>query len=720
MKTYVNFRGTAIDFDSGTRIIRMFRTGKGEVVAGARMAEVNIHGVDYTSADFREARCAVEELHDASKLIVYYAGGPAAIPEVKVSFLVKPDGVDATVECRQDAAIGFDGHLLWGKDPAKDTFAACLSKNSGDLRTASGPAASALDNALYDRRTDSAVEFRGGQFFRLAYDWDKSSYRFVLNTGATTVVRRFSIVFHEQFYASKFKVPFAPIGTRTQFPTPPVGWMTWYAVKFKASESTVLENAAWMREHFGDFGANVVWVDWEWYHTRIRSVDEHADIDTFHPNKRVYPKGLGYVSQEIKKLGLVPALWIGATNDVNKNAHLQKHPEWILSEQPEWCGRFWLDLSNPEVVKEYIPTIFRMMMEWGYDVFKWDCLPITLKILDQHHDKLMHPEKSTEEVLRAIVASARDTIGPDRYMMSCSGHGIRDIAFASDLFDGARVGGDVFSWDDYVKEGIERVCHYLCFNNVLFYSDLDNIILRGEFNNQDQARSRASLLGLIGMPVTMGDNLPELEADRVEYLKRIIPVLDMHPMDLEKHSAELNMVVANLSIARSFENWNVVDIFNPSAQARTMELDLYADLHLDTANGQSYALYDFWNKRYLGAYQGRCLVELAPYASQVLAVRLIQDRPQLLSTSRHISQGGLELKQLAWDEERLVLRGVSALTAKDPYEMAFLVPPSYEPKAFTSKLPSGTKKNADGTVSYTLTADTNYTLEWELAFRKAT
>lgn len=73
---------------------------------------------------------------------------------------------------------------------------------------------------------------------------------------------------------------------------PPVGWMTWYAVKFDASERTILENARAFKDAFGGYTDEkpVLWVDWEWFHRRFNSKGEDGE-DAFTPHAASYPRG---------------------------------------------------------------------------------------------------------------------------------------------------------------------------------------------------------------------------------------------------------------------------------------------------------------------------------------------------------------------------------------------------------------------------------------------
>jgi len=90
-----------------------------------------------------------------------------------------------------------------------------------------------------------------------------------------------------------------------------------------------------------------------------------------------------------------------------------------------------------------------------------------------------------------------------------------------------------------------------------------------------------------------------------------------------------------------------------------------------------YLVYDFWAETFLGEHRSSlsALVKLA--GCRILAVHPRLEHPQLLSTNRHVTQGGIELKELHWEESRCELRGRSELVAGHDYSVTLHVPRNY-------------------------------------------
>ena len=144
-------------------------------------------------------------------------------------------------------------------------------------------------------------------------------------------------------------------------------------------------------------------------------------------------------------------------------------------------------------------------------------------------------------------------------------------------------------------------------------------------------------------------------------------------MDVRAAAHDLKRVIANLAINKPYEQWNIVDVFNTQEQDAEVMVDLQDDLHLDLEEGP-YLVYDYWNKEFVGEIDRRFTVALRPCASKVFGVRRKLSRPQVLTTSRHFSQGAHDIVDMHWDEGRRTLSGVSKVVASDAYEIIFAVP----------------------------------------------
>ena len=104
-----------------------------------------------------------------------------------------------------------------------------------------------------------------------------------------------------------------------------------------------------------------------------------------------------------------------------------------------------------------------------------------------------------------------------------------------------------------------------------------------------------------------------------------------------------------LEINRPFGSWTVLGRFNFAADRKlAAEKIAFHDLGLDPR--APYLVYEFWTGTFLGSCQTAFeAMAQAEKSVRVYVLRRQLDRPQFLSTTRHISQGGVDLVQLHWD-----------------------------------------------------------------------
>ena len=127
-------------------------------------------------------------------------------------------------------------------------------------------------------------------------------------------------------------------------------------------------------------------------------------------------------------------------------------------------------------------------------------------------------------------------------------------------------------------------------------------------------------------------------------------------------------------IDRPFEHWTVLTRMNWTDKTLPATRVSFADLGLDPA--KEYVVYEFWTKKYLGVCtDGFESAASEPKETRTYAIREKLDRPQLVSTSRHISQGGADIVSMAWDGQSL--EGRSRVVVGDRYELVIRVPEGY-------------------------------------------
>lgn len=580
---------------------------------------------------------------------------------------VSDEGVRVDLIC-EDAVSGIlKGEILSGE--YADIFPVCLQRSGNDLRASVGKAPTSLDHAVYNRRLDTAVSVGVSGRVKIRFDGNERVCKFESAISSAEGSAAASV--KENLLANEYGIEFSPINRNTVFPTAPVGWMTWYAVKFDACEENVLRNAEWQAKNLKDYGANALWVDWEWYHKDLTGTRDDG-VNSLNPDPEKYPHGMKFVSDKIRELGLIPVLWIGFTNEPCKNEFIEKYPDILLTEEESWCGKYYFDFTNPNYLNKYLPAAVANVHKWGYDAVKFDTLPISMGKHESHHFDMKDSSLSTREAYRQMVQKVKSELGEDTFMLSCSGARNSTVLWASDIFDAARVGEDVFTWDEYCMT-VGRVMDFYPLHNIQIFLDPDNVVLRDEFSNSEQAKARLALVSLLGLPMTFGDEFSALSEEKIGFIKKSLPILDIHSSDLCKFKAGSDELLINLAINTEAEEYSLSGVFNLTDKPTEKKLNIKKDFHL--CDGK-YLVYDFYRDEMLTPDKdGSLTLDFFPYECRILALRSYLGVPQIISTSRHVTQGAAELKALAYENGEISF--TASLIKDDSYTVTVYVPDGY-------------------------------------------
>jgi len=178
------------------------------------------------------------------------------------------------------------------------------------------------------------------------------------------------------------------------------------------------------------------------------------------------------------------------------------------------------------------------------------------------------------------------------------------------------------------------------------------------------------LQGLTGQAALMSDRLVDLSPERVELVKRVYPAVDIRPLDL--FSSDRNKRIWDLKIDHLGRAYDVVGLFNFDESKPIQSYVSWKDLGLP--EDRPVHVFDFWNREYLGAWEKGISVELPPASTRVLTLLPATDQIQLISTSRHITQGWVDLIEQKFDAASNTYTGRSKSIRNDPYTLRFVFP----------------------------------------------
>jgi hypothetical protein len=161
-----------------------------------------------------------------------------------------------------------------------------------------------------------------------------------------------------------------------------------------------------------------------------------------------------------------------------------------------------------------------------------------------------------------------------------------------------------------------------------------------------------------------------------------------------------------------------VGVFNWNSFDQPFDVSL-AHIGLPLTN---YVGFDFWSNA-LVSISGNLQLTVPAESCCILAVRPVSNRPQILSTSRHVTQGIVDVLAETWSEGTRTLNGRSLVVGGDAYELRIVVPDN------TWEATSATVSSADqaagvtatfaqtgNLVRATVSTDTNRTVAWTVSF----
>ncbi|MGZ3810888.1 MAG: glycoside hydrolase family 36 protein [Mucilaginibacter sp.] len=553
---------------------------------------------------------------------------------------------------------------LSGRIAGSEQSIACESEPADGLikvvRHVVGRSTSPLNNAVYEREKDWLLSV--DKFYpkvRIT-PLDKG---YELNVSGWEIVIRFRPQYYQKhrglsyFDPAKYKVWKKPV----------VGWCSWFAYFDQVNEQEVKETADVISDKLKPFGLEYLQID-----DGYQQLPIGLPNTWLHTNKK-FPSGLKNLAAYISSKGLTPGIWTNVSFADSaaafKNKALFVHDRKGNPAFGNWVG-YVMDGSNPQTIQQLIRPVYKGLNDDGFNYFKLDAIR-HLKYEGYNSFKDYFAGKGTDrnEAFRNVAKEVRKQAGNNKFLLACWGIRPELVGIA----DGCRIGNDGYSY--------AGLAQYNSYNNIIWRNDPDHIVL----SNQDAYRSctATSLTGSLFMLTDKPDkyrNSPLIEAAR-----RSIPVLYTQPgqvYDVDPsrsaliNQADLEMSgsgprpfdatsttttgLFELEINKPFENWVVL--------GRVDERDKvlpFKELGLD--DKKEYLVFEFWTKKFEGIFNGRFIpgnIDTS-FNCQVYCFREKQAHPQLLATNRHISCGGLELKNVEWKNN--TLQGTSEVVSNNEY-----------------------------------------------------
>lgn len=452
----------------------------------------------------------------------------------------------------------------------------------------------------------------------------------------------------------------------------PAGYCTWYHAH-SSSEKDLPAQTAWAAQNLKPFGFSFIQIDDGWQ-DGLKANGPKKNFTRVQPDGP-YPSGMKATADDIRAHGLTPGIWFMPFAGNFEDPWFKDHQDWFAHRADgkpydvRWGGTS-LDMTNP-AAREYVRGVVHRIAEWGYRYFKMDGLwtgsATEMEYVndaykdDQIGNAVLHdPDKTNIEMYRDALKLVREAAGPDVFFLGCNTpQNMRVYGGSFGLLDAMRIGPDNgTAWESLIRGPKYGTRNYF-LNGRVWYNDPDPLYVRASLP-LNQARLISSWVTISGQLSVSSEAFAALPPDRVDLLKRTMPShgLPARPADLFERDMPRIWTVA------APDGRIVIGLFNWEKEDR--EID-YPVERLGLKTGIDYVAFEYWTNQMLAPVRDRLHYKLPASSSAVIAIRPASNHPQVISASRHITQGLIDLSNEQWRDG--VLSGLSKTVAGDPYEL---------------------------------------------------
>lgn len=515
----------------------------------------------------------------------------------------------------------------------------------------------------------------------------------------------------------------------------PAGYCTWYHAG-ASDEKQMRDQTRFAQKELAPFGFSVMQIDDGWQEGTSGGNGPKKVFITHNPTGP-YPGGMKATADDIKAHGLTPGIWFMPFAGTHNDPFFKDHPEWFVKTpdgkpyDTSWGGTC-MDMTHPGAREYLCSVVKRIAGEWGYTYFKMDGLwtgtaTKQIYVNSGYQDEgigdavFANPDKTNIEAYRDGLKLVREAAGDRVFFLGCCApQNMRSFGGAFGLVDAMRVGPDNgFEWSGLQVGPLFASRNYHLHGRI-WYNDPDPVYVRPA-TKLNHAQLICSWVAISGCLNLSSEDMTALPPDRLDMLKRTMPNHGLlpRPVDLFENEPARAWLLTD---ERRAQRRDVLALYNWTSGPLEIEVDP-ARAGLPAAD--AYAAYDFWADAQLPTFTNVLRTTLPPESCRILAVRPLLDRPLLLSTSRHITQGIVDVLDEKWSASARALTGKSQVVANDPYELRIAAP--REPKSWKvvkadlsrDDKAAGVKievKRADTVIRAVVRSPASRTVAWKLTF----
>jgi alpha-galactosidase len=483
-----------------------------------------------------------------------------------------------------------------------------------------------------------------------------------------------------------------------------VGWCSWAAFYQNVTEKDMMSATDFLAQNLLPYGYNISQMDDGFQRTpqsgelTLKPGERYSEYWT-KPNEK-FPSGLESLATYIKSKGVTPGIWVGLYSPLG----LSNSKDYVTDVVGKPFRGPWVNYAinglKPGADEAYFET-FRVLKKQGWNYFKIDTLRHVL-----YDNYRMNPyywklnEQSMEEAFRAVVSGAKKQVG-NSYVLACWG-AMPELA---GIPSGARIGEDVGPDFASMRRSAKYIAQFHHLNNIVWRNDPDYMCLRLD---PELARSWASMTSLAGGHLMISDKPESYTPEHINIMRRVSPTVFSKPVNVVQEAPDPEFFTLH---SRKFgESWTVIShhAWKPT-QAKSISM-----AQVGVTAGKYHA-FDFWRQKYLGIVDSKLKFDsLSEGHCQVISLRPVQDRPQVLGTERHVSQGAFELDAVKWEDNNL--SGNYRVGPGQKWNLTIFVPRGFAVSKVNTK--GVIAKQEEQVLTLTMPLS-NTAIKWSVSFEKS-
>jgi hypothetical protein len=499
---------------------------------------------------------------------------------------------------------------------------------------------------------------------------------------------------------------------------------TWFVYGNETSEERELKQTKLLHDSIlPDYGIKFV-IAGEWQKQRSEPGDtgDSLGFGEDQEDRKLFPHGLEWVCDQIRELGLLPAFGINYAYAAMDSSTAHKNPAWVIrGDLSRLDAGFPIDYTNPDAQKWLFNLAHRavdLKAGWFWTDFNGGPTRGTL-----YNPKQIMGFEDVRDGLRTI----RKAIGPDvlRDFVCCG-----QYFTALGLVDRVRTGNDMVAVGDWqgLKDTARQLAALYVGHQRLWITSPDAIFVGGgnavhDFGAEhippdsatlDEVRMRLQLFLSTGSYPTIGENLEDFDSERIHLLTLVLPSYGQaaRPLDLFVHTTP---EIYDLRVKTGWDRWNVLMLQNWNDYYKKYNVNL-SDLGLDES--RTYLVFRFWDQVLLGQFRDRVTLNVGARQGETFSIRELPHRPWIISTDMHLTQGGVELQDVSYDEQSGELKGIARRHRGAQGQVVIYVPSGYAIRSASAPYrleaqPSGAK------VVYMALKFSEQTIPWSLSFAES-